>query len=133
MSSLEVLSLDVDGENQQQNEDLLILGLPKLKYFNGLSLMGDEGDDDAFFDESYANQLTDIADPPSAPVSTYPALPSPSQIASAAALPVDTDENLNSSTNQALEEADLESAALLFGAVKELMGKLDKADDEKLR
>ena len=145
MASLDTLSIDVEGDNQEEKEDLLILGLPRLKFFNGLSLIDT--------DEGPSNQLVTAA--PAAPFSAPAAalstslppslLPSPSQIAAAAAIPLEdqaasdqqpaqptTTSTTSSSSTQALEEADLENAALLFGAVKDLMGKLAPTDDAAL-
>ena len=121
MSSLETLTIDIEGPAQEDKEDLLILGLPKLKFFNGLSLM--EGDDE---ETSSALALSNRPPPaPVAPVTDSIGVPS----ALTATL---TSTPGNATSNQALEEADLESAALLFGAVKDLMGSLAPKDDARL-
>jgi hypothetical protein len=135
MTGLETLSIDVDGENQEEKEDLLILGLPKLKYFNGLSLI--ESDDAT---PPTSNQLvttTTTEGPPPAPntaTSSYPALPSasPATTLHAPTNPTTAATAATSAGTQALEEADLENAALLFGAVKDLMGTLNPSDDAQL-
>ena len=135
MTGLETLSIDVDGEHQEEKEDLLILGLPKLKYFNGLSLI--ESDDAT---PPTSNQLvttTTTEGPPPAPntaTSSYPTLPCafPATTLHAPTNPTNPATAATSAGTQALEEADLENAALLFGAVKDLMGTLNPSDDAQL-
>jgi len=142
MNGLETLNIDIEGPAQEDKEDLLILGLPKLKYFNGLSLMeGDEAHTSSSTNNNTTSSLASSTTPLALGNSTIVPLPITQQLTNSASTnnpPAPQQQQPKnslaapSSTTSTLEETDLESAALLFGAVKDLMGSLAPEDDARL-
>jgi hypothetical protein len=130
LSNLKRLNIDLGSEAQ---EDQLVVGLPKLEFFNGLNI----GDDE----EAEEPSPTAAFEPPKVPLEAPPlpkaahtdaAVPPPAP----ANPPPPTADGAAEEDDQireiAMTEDDLESVALLFGALKALRGTVAGVDDAAL-